>query len=160
VHQPSGESLAYAAGHEFAAFDTPVGRIGMLIDYDKTFPEAARTLALDGADVIACLSAWPTSISNRAPRMSQDRQSRLFDLYDRSRAAENQVVLASSNQTGAMGGMRFLGQAKVVGPGGDIVARTWAKAGLAVAALDVEAEIAAARRTLDHLAERKPASYR
>jgi predicted amidohydrolase len=160
VHQPSGESLAYAPGDEFAAFDTPVGRIGMLIDYDKTFPEAARTLALDGASVIACLSAWPTSISNRAPRMSQDRQSRLFDLYDRSRAAENQVVLASSNQTGAMGGMRFLGQAKVVGPGGDIVARTWAKAGLAVAALDVQAEIAAARRTLDHLAERKPDSYR
>jgi predicted amidohydrolase len=160
VHQPAGESLAYAAGDVFAAFDSPVGRIGMLIDYDKTFPEAARALALDGAQVIACLSAWPTSISNRAPRMSQDRQSRLFDLYDRSRAAENQVVLVSSNQTGAMGGMRFLGQAKVVGPGGDIVARTWAKAGLAVARLDVEAEIAAARRTLDHLAERKPASYR
>ena len=37
----------------------------------------------------------------------------------------------SSNQTGAMGGLRFLGQAKVVGPGGDILARTWAKAGLA-----------------------------
>ena len=28
----------------------------MLIDYDKTFPEAARTLALDGARIIACLS--------------------------------------------------------------------------------------------------------
>jgi len=159
VHQPAGESLAYAAGDRFAGFDTPVGRIGMLIDYDKTFPESARTLALDGAQIVACLSAWPTSISNRAPRMSQDRQSRLFDLYDRSRAAENQVVLASSNQTGAMGGMRFLGQAKVVGPGGDILARTWAKAGLAVAEVEVEAEIAAARRILDHLAERKPAAY-
>jgi predicted amidohydrolase len=160
VHQPAGESLAYAAGDGFAGFDTPVGRIGMLIDYDKTFPESARTLALDGARIVACLSAWPTSISNRAPKMSQDRQSRLFDLYDRSRAAENQVVLASSNQTGAMGGMRFLGQAKVVGPGGDILARTWAKAGLATATLDVEAELAAARRTLDHLAERKPDAYR
>jgi predicted amidohydrolase len=159
VHQPVGESLAYSAGESFAAFDTPVGRIGMLIDYDKTFPESARTLALDGAQIVACLSAWPTSISNRAPRMSQDRQSRLFDLYDRSRAAENQVVLASSNQTGALGGMRFLGQAKVVGPGGDVLARTWAKAGLAVAKVDVESEIAAARRTLDHLSERKPAAY-
>ncbi len=160
VHQPAGEALVYAAGESFAAFDTPVGRIGMLIDYDKTFPESARTLALDGAQVLACLSAWPTSISNRAPRMSQDRQSRLFDLYDRSRAAENQVVLASSNQTGALGGMRFLGQAKVVGPGGDILARTWAKAGLAIAEVDVGAEITAARRTLDHLSERKPAAYR
>jgi predicted amidohydrolase len=159
VHQPAGESAAYTAGDRFAAFDTPAGRIGMLIDYDKTFPESARTLALDGAEILACLSAWPTSITNRAPRMAQDRQSRLFDLYDQARAAENQVVLVSSNQTGAHGRMRFLGQAKVVGPGGDILARTWSKAGLVVAALDVQAEIALARRVLNHLGELRPASY-
>jgi nitrilase len=134
--------------------------MGMLIDYDKTFPESARSLAVDGAEILACLSAWPTSITNRAPKIAQDRQSRLFDLYDCARAAENQVVLASSNQTGAMGGMRFLGQAKVVGPGGEILARTWSKAGIAVAELDVEAVIANARRDLHHLGERKPASYR
>lgn len=159
VHQPPGEVAAYAAGDTFAAFDTPVGRIGMLIDYDKTFPESARSLALDGAEIVACLSAWPTSITNRAPRMAQDRQSRLFDLYDQARAAENQVVLASSNQTGTMGGMRFLGQAKVVGPGGDVLARTWSKAGIAVAELDVAAEVATARRVLHHLDERKPGAY-
>jgi nitrilase len=160
VHQPAGESTAYAAGDSFAAFGTPVGRIGMLIDYDKSFPESARTLAMDGAEVLACLSAWPTSITNRAPRMAQDRQSRLFDLYDQARAAENQVVLASSNQTGSMGGMRFLGQAKVVGPAGDILARTWSKAGIAVAELDVRAEIDNARRVLKHLDELRPDAYR
>jgi predicted amidohydrolase len=160
VHQPPGESVAYEAGDSFSAFDTPVGRLGMLIDYDKTFPESARSLAVDGAEVVACLSAWPTSITNRAPRMAQDRQSRLFDLYDCARAAENQVVLVSSNQTGAMGGMRFLGQAKVVGPGGEILARTWSKAGIAVAELDVAQEVANARRVLHHLGERKPAVYR
>lgn len=160
VHQPPGELGVYTAGSAFAAFETPAGRVGMLIDYDKTFPESARSLALDGAEIVACLSAWPTSITNRAPRMAQDRQARLFDLYDQARAAENQVVLASSNQTGALGGMRFLGQAKVVGPGGDILARTWSKAGLAVASVDVRAEITRARRVQHHLAERKPASYR
>jgi predicted amidohydrolase len=102
VHQPPGEIGVYAPGDGFAAFDTPAGRVGMLIDYDKTFPESARSLALDGAEIVACLSAWPTSITNRAPRMTQDRQARLFDLYDQARAAENQVVLASSNQTGAL----------------------------------------------------------
>jgi predicted amidohydrolase len=160
VHQPPGEIGVYAPGEGFAAFDTPAGRVGMLIDYDKTFPESARSLALDGAEIVACLSAWPTSITNRAPRMAQDRQARLFDLYDQARAAENQVVLASSNQTGALGGMRFLGQAKVVGPGGDILARTWSKAGLAVADVDVDAEISRARRVQHHLAERRPGSYR
>jgi predicted amidohydrolase len=160
VHQPPGETGVYAAGTSLAAFDTPAGRVGMLIDYDKTFPEAARSLALDGAEIVACLSAWPTSITNRAPRMTQDRQARLFDLYDQSRAAENQVVLASSNQTGALGGMRFLGQAKIVGPGGDILARTWSKAGLAVADIDIGGEIARARRVQHHLSERKPGAYR
>jgi N-carbamoylputrescine amidase len=159
VHQPAQESLIYAAGDRFAAFDTPVGRIGMLIDYDKTFPESARTLALDGARVIAALSAWPASVTDRAARMPNDRQARLFDLYDMARAAENQVVVASSNLTGITGTLRFLGQAKVVDPGGNIVAKTWSKGGLAVADIDVDHEIARARAVLDHLRERQVGSY-
>ncbi len=159
VHQPAGEHFAYAAGDTFRAFDTPVGRLGMLIDYDKTFPESSRTLALDGARVIAALSAWPASVTNRAARITEDRQSRLFDLYDAARAAENQVVLASSNQTGVFGDLRFLGQAKIVDPGGDVLSRTWAKGGLARADLDLDVEIDRARRVLHHLVERRPAAY-
>lgn len=159
VHLPAGEATAYSPGDGFAAFDTPVGRMGMLIDYDKTFPEAARALALDGAEVIACLSAWPASVTDRAARLPQDRQARLFDLYDSARAAENQVVWASANQTGATGALRFLGQAKVVGPGGDVLARTSAKGGLAVAEVDVATEIARSRRVLHHLAEIEAATY-
>ncbi|RFA21059.1 carbon-nitrogen hydrolase family protein [Subtercola boreus] len=159
VHQPLGESLVYDHGDSFTAFDTPVGRLGMLIDYDKTFPEAARSLALDGAEIIACLSAWPASTTNRAERLPQDRQSRLFDLYDCARAAENQLFLVSSNQTGVMGGLRFLGQAKVVGPGGDVLAKTWNKGALAVARIDVQHEVARARRRLHHLHERATTAY-
>jgi predicted amidohydrolase len=159
VHQPLGESLAYLAGDSFAAFDTPVGRIGMLIDYDKTFPESARALALDGAQIIAALSAWPASVTDRASRLPADRQSRLFDLYDCARAAENQVVVVSSNQTGVMGALRFLGQAKVVGPGGDVLANTGSKGGLAKVTVDVDAEIARARKVLNHLAERRTDVY-
>lgn len=159
VHQPLGESLAYAAGNSFDAFDTPVGRMGMLIDYDKTFPESARTLALDGARIIAALSAWPASVTDRASSLPNDRQSRLFDLYDAARAAENQVVLVSSNQTGVMGSLRFLGQAKIVGPGGDILVKTRDKGGLAVHDIDVDAEVDRARRVLHHLEERRVDSY-
>jgi predicted amidohydrolase len=159
VHQPAQESVIYAAGDRFDAFDTPVGRIGMLIDYDKTFPESARTLALDGAQVIAALSAWPASVTDRAARMPNDRQARLFDLYDMARAAENQVVLASSNLTGITGTLRFLGQAKIVDPGGNIVSKTWSKGGLAVADIDVAHEITRARTVLNHLRERQVSSY-
>ena len=160
VHQPAGEGRAYRAGGSFSVFETPVGRMGMLIDYDKTFPESARTLAGDGAQLVACLSAWPASLTNRAPRLVQDRQSRLFDLYDCARAAENQVVWVSANQTGSMGRLRFLGQSKVVGPGGDVLARTWAKAGLALAEVEPAAEVDRARLVLSHLTERRPEAYR
>jgi predicted amidohydrolase len=159
VHQPLGEYAAYAAGDTFAAFDTPVGRMGLLIDYDKTFPESARALALDGAQVVAALSAWPANVTNRAERLTDDRQSRLFDIYDAARAAENQIVWVSSNQTGVFGDLRFLGQAKVVGPGGQTLARTGTKGGMATVDLDVEAEVAQARRVLHHLVERRPAAY-
>ncbi|HWN33260.1 MAG TPA: carbon-nitrogen hydrolase family protein [Pseudonocardia sp.] len=160
VHLAPGERVSYASGDRFAAFDTPVGRLGMLIDYDKTFPEAARALAEDGAVVLACLSAWPASLTDPARRVVKDRQARLFDLYDCARAAENQVVLVSANQTGRGGALTFLGNAKVVGPGGDIRARTWQKAGLAMAEVDLAAEVSRARRVLHHLAERRPAAYR
>lgn len=160
VHLPLGESEVYEAGDSFGAFDTPVGRIAMLIDFDKTFPESARSVALDGAQVIACLSAWPASVTDRSDRIRNDRQAHLFDLYDCARAAENQVFMVSSNQTGVLGGLRFLGQAKVVDPAGEIIAKTWAKGGLAVAEADIGADITRARRSLDHLHQRAEHAYR
>lgn len=160
VHLPLGESNVYRAGDEFSAFDTPVGRLGMLIDFDKTFPESARSLALDGAEILACLSAWPASVTDRSDRIRNDRQAHLFDLYDSARAAENQVYLVSSNQTGVLGGLRFLGQAKIVDPAGEIVAKTWAKGGLAIATADVSASIARARRSLNHINQRAEHAYR
>src|ERR1700761_3496387 len=92
VHQPLREDASYAAGDRFAAFDTPSGRLGMMICYDKAFPEAARTLALDGAEIVVCLSAWPAARTHPAPDLAQDRWTRRFDLFDRARALENQVV--------------------------------------------------------------------
>ncbi|KQQ19262.1 acyltransferase [Rathayibacter sp. Leaf299] len=159
VHLPLGESRVYAPGDRFGAFDSPVGRIGMMIDFDKTFPESARSLALEGAEILCCLSAWPASVTDRSDRIRNDRQAHLFDLYDCARAAENQVYLVSSNQTGVLGGLRFLGQAKVVDPAGEIVAKTWAKGGLATATDDVAASVARARRSMDHLRDRAEHSY-
>jgi predicted amidohydrolase len=159
VHLPPGEARYYRAGDELAAFDTPVGRLGMLIDYDKTFPEASRSLAMDGARILAFLSAWPASVTRRASSIVHDRQTRLFDLYDSVRAAENQVLVVSANQTGNMGELRFIGHAKIVDPAGEVVARGGVKAGLVVARVDVDAELARARRVQFHLRERRPEVY-
>ena len=160
VHLPAGEVAWYRAGDGFAPVDTPAGRIGLLVDYDKTFPEAARCLALDGAEILVCTCAWPASRTNRARSLVRDRQRRLFDLYDRARAAENQLWLMSANQIGQHGMLRFLGQSKVVRPDGEIVASVGARAGLAVADIHLVAGVDHARRRFHHLKERRPDLYR
>lgn len=160
VHQPLREDASYSAGDRFAAFDTPVGRLGMMICYDKAFPESARALALDGAEIVLCLSAWPTSRTNPAPQLEQDRWKRRFDLFDQARALENQIVWLSANQSGQFGSLRFVGSAKVVDPGGEILADTGVSAGLAVAELDVQEALDTARRSMAHLRDRRPEAYR
>ncbi|GAA0986123.1 carbon-nitrogen hydrolase family protein [Acrocarpospora macrocephala] len=159
VHQPLSEDSSYAAGDGFAAFDTPVGRLGMLICYDKAFPESARALALDGAEIVVCVSAWPASRTNPAPDLADDRWTHRFDLFDQARALENQVVWLSANQSGSFGDLRFVGRAKIVGPGGEILASTPVDGGMAVAELDVQAALAAARRSMGHLRDRRPETY-
>ena len=160
VHLPLQEGRLTTAGDTLAAFDTPAGRIGMLICYDKAFPEASRTLALDGAEVLCFLSAWPCSRTNPAPRLQDDRQWRRSELWDRSRAAENSMFVASANQTGTFGTLSFLGGARVVGPGGDALAETGTEPGLAVTTVDVEASIAHARRALSPIRDLRPDTYR
>lgn len=159
VHLPPGERAAFSAGEGFAAFDTPIGRIGMLICYDKLFPEAARQLALDGAGLIASLSAWPVSRLDPSSATRRDRQVRHFNLLDQVRALENQVVWVSSNQVGRFGRLRFPGQAKVVDPNGRVLARTGARAGTALARIDAPRLVAAARDEIAHLDDRRPAAY-
>ncbi|MCW2918012.1 MAG: carbon-nitrogen hydrolase family protein [Actinomycetia bacterium] len=159
VHQPLSEDASYSSGDGFHAFDTPVGRLGMMICYDKAFPESARALALDGAEIGVCVSAWPGSRTNVAADLAQDRWKRRFDLFDRARALENQMVWLSANQAGAFGSLRFVGSAKVVDPGGEVLADTGVEAGIAVAELDVAKALENARRSMGHLRDRRPDAY-
>jgi predicted amidohydrolase len=159
VHQPLSEDASYGAGRGFAAFETPVGRIGLMICYDKAFPESARALALDGAQLVVCVSAWPASRTDPAPELADDRWKRRFDLFDRVRALENQIVWLSANQTGRFGSLRFVGSAKIVDPGGEILADTGVGEGMAVAELDVARALEQARRSMGHLRDRRPDAY-
>ena len=159
VHQPLSEDASYASGDAFRAFDTPVGRIGMMICYDKAFPESARSLALDGAQIGVCVSAWPGARTNAVADLANDRWKRRFDLFDRARALENQMVWVSANQSGTFGSLRFVGSAKVVDPGGEILADTGVTSGMAVAELDVVQALETARRSMGHLRDRRPEAY-
>jgi N-carbamoylputrescine amidase len=160
VHQPLKEGAHYSRGETFAAFDTPVGRVGMMICYDKAFPESARALALDGAQIIVCVSAWPGSRTNAPADLAQDRWKKRFDLFDQARALENQVLWVSANQCGSFGSMRFVANAKICGPGGDVLAETGIRPGMAVAEVELDDLLEEARRAMGHLRDRRPEAYR
>lgn len=160
VHMPLDEGRFTTPGDgPLRAIETPIGRVGLLVCYDKAFPEAARTLALDGADVLCFLSAWPSSRTDAAPRLEDDRQWRRAELWDRARAAENSMVVASANQSGEFGALRFLGGARITNPGGDVVAETGSGGGLAVWSVDLAATLEKARRALSPVRDLRPDVY-
>jgi N-carbamoylputrescine amidase len=160
VHQPLGENMSYDPGSEFAAFETPIGRIGLLICQDKAFPEAARSLALDDAELIVCISAWPGSRTGSTTDLQEDRWTKRFTIFDQARALENQILWVASNQSGTFGSLRYVGNAKIVSPGGEILATTGVGEGLAIATVDVEESLATARRAMFYLGDRRPELYR
>jgi len=107
VHPPLGENMSYSAGDTYRAFDTPVGRVGMQICYDKAFPEAARMLALDGAEIVVSMSAWPAARTATAENLQEDRWTYRFNQFDIARALDNQVFWMASNQSGTSGSTTF-----------------------------------------------------
>src|SRR5450631_3593783 len=93
-------------GHQ--VFDTPIGRIALLICMDIHFVETARLVALQGADVICHISNW---LAERAPAP-----------YWISRAFENGCYLIESNRWGLERTVQFSGGSCIIAPDGNVVA--------------------------------------
>lgn len=157
VHLPGREADYFTPGDGFAAFDTPAGRLGMLICYDKVFPEAARSLALDGAEAIACLSAWPATRTVDASALTSDVWVSRFDMYDTVRAMETQVLWVSANQCGRLSALRRPVQGGGAGRRGARGHRRRPRDGPG----DRAATGRAGRRQAEHfhLGDRRPQSY-
>jgi predicted amidohydrolase len=112
-----------------------------------------------GAEIITCLSAWPTSRTHPADDVAEDRWRYRFDVYDQVRALENQVVWVSANQTGGFGTLRFVGNSKIVHPDGSVLAATGTGEGMAVAEIDLDEALRATRHGMNHLRDRRPEAY-
>ena len=96
-------------GDALPVIDLPFARIGILICYDLRFPEAARALALDGADVLVVPTNWPQG-ADSAP-----------EFLTRTRAWENRYYVLACNRVGVECGTRFIGRSQIVTPDGKIV---------------------------------------
>src|SRR5262249_21593916 len=86
----------------FKVFALPFGRVGLNICYDISFPEAARMLKLQGAELIVLLTNWPPG-AWRSP-----------EFVVNTRALENHVFYAAVNRVGVERGWQFIGQTRVV----------------------------------------------
>jgi len=143
----------------FRVWRTRYGQLGCAICWDQWFPEAARIMALKGADLLV----YPSTIGSEPPPAppvdSRDHWRRVMQGH----AAANYVPLAASNRVGIehgqAGEMRFYGSSFVAGPTGEIIAELGRdEEGVATARLDLAA-IAKARASWGLFRDRRPDLY-
>ena len=95
----------------FQVFDTPLGRIGIVVCFDRHYPESVRTSALKGAELILI----PTANTKAEP-------SELFQWEIKIQAFQNSVNIAMCNRIGLEGEMDFSGESIVADYNGDTLA--------------------------------------
>jgi predicted amidohydrolase len=111
THSVFEERRYYRPGQEAPVFKTALGTIGLSICYDLYFPELTRLQALQGAQLIVCISASP------------GLRRKFFEGFCLSRAMENAVYLAYVNRVGIEEGLQFWGGSRVIAPNGSVLAQ-------------------------------------
>ena len=125
----------------FTPIDTSVGRLGVLVCWDQWYPEAARLMALAGADLLL----YPTAIG-WDPEDVQEEKTRQRDawvLSHRGHAVANGLPVLSCNRVGHeaspldASGIDFWGNSHVLGPQGEFIAEAGTEATLLVVDVDL-----------------------
>lgn len=112
----------------FQPIDTSVGRLGVLVCWDQWYPEAARLMALAGAEILI----YPTAIGweSSDTEAEQQRQREAWTTVQRGHAIANGLPVVAVNRvgyesdpSGATGGISFWGSSFVAGPQGEFLYR-------------------------------------
>lgn len=110
----------------FEPIQTSVGRLGILVCWDQWYPEAARLMALRGAEVLI----YPTAIGweSSDEKTEQTRQSDAWQLVQRGHAVANGLPVITVNRvgheedpSGQTNGIQFWGRSFVAGPQGELL---------------------------------------
>ncbi len=110
---PFDENRYLSAGSETPIFKTGFGIFGVMICFDLRFPELARTLAVNGAQVIFCPAEFPTE------------RIAVWATLLRARAIENQVFVVGCNRVGSDGKHVFGGRSAIINPEGVTLAQAY-----------------------------------
>ena len=115
AHLWNREKLWFTPGNlGFPVFDTPIGRIGLLICWDIWFPEVPRLLSLQGADIICSLNNWIWT----PPPLFDDSGKCMASYLTMTAAHANNVFIAAANRIGEEQGERYLGCSLITGTNG------------------------------------------
>lgn len=131
----------------FRVYDTPFGTIGIVICFDRHYPESIRTCALRGASLVIV----PTANTINEPR-------EVFECELRASAFQNGVFVAMCNRVGEEGDVVFCGESTLVDPDGRVVAKAGTREELLIAEIDTE-EVALARKERPYLSLRRTEMY-
>jgi len=114
------EKAYFRPGDRYRVYDTRYARIAVLICYDQWFPEAARAVALMGAEIVF----YPTAIGRIAggePPEGDWREA--WETVQRGHAIANSVHVAAVNRVGDEGGLRFFGSSFIADAFGNVLVR-------------------------------------
>jgi 5-aminopentanamidase len=140
-------------GDKLAPIVTPIATFGLVICYEWRFPEVARILSLQGAEVLLGVSNWPEGAKAIPEKLIA------------ARAAENRVWIVSANRVGVERDAKFIGMSSITDPNGDVVVTTGDQASIIKSSVD-----SAASRTkkfvrvpgeyeIDLFGDRRPTLY-
>ncbi len=139
---------------DFELFEIDGVRIGLQICYDIGFPEATRSLALMGADLVVLPTNWPPGAESMAEHCIN------------TRAMENNIYVAGVNRVGTERGFQFIGHSSICSPSG----ATMTVAGASdeeILFADIDPDVArnkrivrvARKHMIDRIADRRPELY-
>ena len=118
------EHLSWQPGNEHGIFDSPIGKIGLIICYYLIF-YLGTTLAHQGADLLVTVSAWPRSAGS------------LYETRTKENALQAKRWHIVSNQVGSVGHTEDYGHSRIIDPNGNIIADTGNQEGIAIAETDI-----------------------
>ena len=149
----------------FEPVDTSVGRLGVLVCWDQWYPEAARLMALNGAELLL----YPTAIGwdPRDGDAEKARQRDAWVIVQRAHAVANGLPVLVCNRvghepdpSGASQGIQFWGSSFVAGPQGEILAEAGTEQATTVLVADIDlARTEQVRRIWPFLRDRRVDAY-
>ena len=144
--------------------DTAVGRLGVLVCWDQWFPEAARLMALAGAELLL----YPTAIGwdPTDPEDERHRQQEAWRTVQRGHAVANGLPVLACNRVGfepdpggMTGGADFWGSSFIAGPQGEVLAQAGTDAAQTLTAVIDPARTEQVRRQWPFLRDRRIDAY-